>query len=181
MPTAPIIRPARFDETPAVLRIHRLAFGEEDEARLVRKLLVDSSAQPVVSLLAFDGRDPVGHVLFTRATLVGADETRTVLLAPLAVVPTAQKRGIGGALIRAGLAMLRAQGVELVFVLGHPTYYPRHGFVPAGEQGFEAPYPIPERDAGAWMVQALWAGLVGDVRGRVVPAKTLRRPEYWRE
>lgn len=181
MPTPPVIRPARFDELDAVLRIQRLAFGEEDEAVLVRKLLVDRSAQPCVSLLAFDGAEPVGHVLFTRATLVGADDTRVALLAPLAVVPPAQRRDIGGALTRAGLAVLRAQGVELCFVLGHPSYYPRHGFITAGELGFEAPYPIPAKDAEAWMVQGLCKGIIGQVDGRVVPAEALRRPEYWRE
>jgi len=181
MAIAPVVRPARFDETPAVLRIHRLAFGEEDEAVLVRRLLTDRSAQPCVSLIALQGDEPVGHVLFTRASLVGEDETRVALLAPLAVVPTAQKQGVGGALTRAGIAVLKAQGVELCFVLGHPGYYPRHGFTPAGVLGFEAPYPIPEKDAGAWMVQGLCKGVIGQVRGKVVPAEKLRRAEYWRE
>ena len=181
MSTAPIIRPARFDETPAVLRIHRLAFGEEDEAVLVRRLLMDRSAQPCISLIALQDDVPVGHVLFSRASLVGEDDTRVALLAPLAVVPTAQKQGVGGALTRAGLDMLRAQGVELCFVLGHPEYYPRHGFAPAGVLGFEAPYPIPEKDAGAWMVQGLSKRVIGSVKGRVVPAEKLRRAEYWRE
>jgi putative acetyltransferase len=178
---APLIRPTRADELHAVLRVHRLAFGHEDEASLVRNLLADPSAQPTVSLLALAGEEPVGHVLFTRATLVGADETRVALLAPLAVVPTWQRQGVGGALTRAGLSMLRAQGVELCFVLGHPGYYPRHGFVPAGVRGLEAPYPIPEKDAGAWMVQELWPGTAAQVSGRLVPAEKLRRAEYWRE
>jgi putative acetyltransferase len=181
MPAAPILRPARADELDAVLRIHRLAFGAEDEAVLVRRLLVDRSAQPCVSLVALDGTEPVGHVLFTRATLVGEDETRTALLAPMAVLPTHQGQGLGAALVQAGIAVLRAQGVELVFVLGHPAYYPRHGFVPAGALGLEAPYPIPAEHADAWMVQGLWKGILGQARGRVVPAETLRRPEYWRE
>ncbi len=178
---APVIRPARADELDGVLRIHRLAFGQEDEATLVKNLLGDRTARPTVSLLAMDGEEPVGHVLFTRATLVGADETRVALLAPLAVVPPRQKQDIGGALTRAGLAMLRAQGVELCFVLGHPDYYPHHGFAPAGAQGLEAPYPIPAKDAGAWMVIELWPGTIAQVSGKLVPAETLRREEYWRE
>jgi predicted N-acetyltransferase YhbS len=72
-------------------------------------------------------------------------------------------------------------GVELVFVLGHPGYYPRFGFKPAGVLGFEAPYPIPEKHADAWMVRELRAGIIGSVRGKVVCADTLSRPEYWRE
>ena len=61
------------------------------------------------------------------------------LLAPLAVLPDYQKQGVGG-IISHGLKLLTAAGIDLVFVLGHPGYYPRYGFKPAGVQGFEAPY-----------------------------------------
>jgi putative acetyltransferase len=71
--------------------------------------------------------------------------------------------------------------VELVFVLGHPDYYPRHGFVPAGVLGFEATYAIEEKNAGAWMVQELRPGVIGAVNGRIVCADVLDRPEHWRE
>jgi putative acetyltransferase len=68
-----------------------------------------------------------------------------------------------------------------VFVLGHPEYYPRFGFRPAGALGMDAPYPIPERHADAWMVQALRPGLLGQVRGTVRCADTLNDPRHWRE
>jgi putative acetyltransferase len=69
----------------------------------------------------------------------------------------------------------------LVFVLGHPDYYPRHGFEPAGPQGLDAPYPIPAAHEDAWMVLALRPGVIGKLRGRVVCADALDKPEYWRE
>ena len=72
-------------------------------------------------------------------------------------------------------------GVELVFVLGHPEYYPRHGFKPAGVHGFEAPYPIPDKHANAWMVQELHPGVIGNVNGKVICADMLNQPEHWRE
>ena len=72
-------------------------------------------------------------------------------------------------------------GVELVFVLGHPEYYPRHGFTPAGALGFEAPYPIPDEHAEAWMVQELRPGVIGSVCGRVICADMLNKPEHWHE
>ncbi len=59
------------------------------------------------------------------------------------MIPEQQATGIGAALIKQGLALLKTSGVELVFVLGHPGYYPRSGFTPAGVLGFDAPYPIP--------------------------------------
>ncbi len=165
-----------------VLRIEREAFGEDDEADLVSNLLNDPSASPLLSLLAFEGERAVGHILFTAARISEASEAVSVsLLAPLAVVPDVQRRGIGGKLIEQGLHVLSEAGVDLVFVLGHPEYYPRHGFEPAGHLGFAAPFPIAEEDAGAWMVQALTPGAIGSVRGAVVCADAINRPEYWRE
>ena len=68
-----------------------------------------------------------------------------------------------------------------MFVLGHPEYYPRYGFVSAGKLGFEATYPIPEKVADAWMVQELQPGIIGKIKGKVLCAKALDAPEYWRE
>lgn len=99
----------------------------------------------------------------------------------MAVVPGQQKRGIGGRLIRAGLEQLKLSGVELVFVLGWPDYYPRHGFKPAGVRGFEAPYPIPAEVTDAWMVQELKFGAIGNNGGKITCANSLNRPELWRE
>ena len=165
-----------------VLFVESEAFGRDEEARLVKELLADPSAEPVLSLLAFKDNRAVGHILFTRAHLTNIEETlSSVILAPLAVVPDVQKQGIGGQLIHQGLKQLNEAGTDLVFVLGHPEYYPRYGFEPAGHRGFEAPYPIPDKHADAWMVQALRPGLIGTVSGKVVCADALNKPEHWRE
>ncbi|MBB4264843.1 GNAT family N-acetyltransferase [Roseospira visakhapatnamensis] len=177
-----LFRDTTASDLDTVLAIHRHAFGEEDEAHLTRDLLGDPSAAPRLSLLAVIDDRAVGHILFTAAPLAGAEPPVSArLLAPLAVEPDAQGRGVGQALIDKGLGRLARAGVDLVFVLGHPGYYPRRGFVPAGRLGFEAPYPIPEKDAGAWMVRALRDGVIGTVAGRVCCADALDRPEYWRE
>jgi len=164
-----------------VLHVERAAFGQEDEAELVANLLADPTAQPLLSLIAREGERAVGHILFTAARIEGAPDVSATLLAPRAVMPDAQKRGIGGALIGRGVELLAEGGADLVFVAGHPGYYPRHGFEVAGRLGFAPPYPIPEKDADAWMVRALTTGLVGSVSGKVICAEALDRPEYWRE
>jgi putative acetyltransferase len=169
-------------DTPDVLFVEREAFGAQEEADLVRALLSDPSAEPRLSLLARERGRPVGHVLFTAARLRDAPGSGSIaILAPLAVVPDAQGRGIGTALIDLGLQLLRESGVDLVFVLGHPGYYPRHGFEPAGRLGFDAPFPIASADADAWMVQALRTEVIGVRRGQVVCADSLNQPELWRE
>ena len=176
------IRQAVESDLSEILSIERLAFGHDKEAELVRDLLHDPSAAPVLSLLAFQQDRAVGHILFTKARLTDTQDTPSiVLLAPLAVIPDAQKQGVGGKLIAQGLELLSRSGVDLVFVLGHPDYYPRYGFKPAGIRGFEAPYPIPEEHAGAWMVQELRPGVIGTVKGSVICADALNKPEHWRE
>ena len=176
------IRKSTESDLNDVISVESEAFGRKEVVNLTRDLLSDPSAEPAISLLAFDEDRAVGHILFTAAQLSGSDEQVAVsILAPLAVVPAFQRKGIGGKLIERGLQLLSEAGVDLVFVLGHPGYYPRHGFEPAGRHGFEAPYPIPNKDADAWMVQAFRRGLIGTVRGRVICAKALDQPEHWRE
>lgn len=170
-----------------ILRINKSAFEQDEEADLVQALLKDPSAQPVLSLLAFEDGEAVGHILFTSARLTDRQDDRSdltpsvALLAPLAVVPRVQKHGIGGRLIGTGLRILADRGVDLVFVLGHPSYYPRHGFSPAGAARLETPYPILEKNADAWMVQALSSHMIGLVRGTVQCAHAISKPEYWVE
>lgn len=176
------IEEASVSHLEDVLKVERAAFGYDKEAELVRALLDDPTALPRLSLLAFEGERAVGHVLFTSARLDEAPgEASVALLAPLAVIPDFQNQGIGGKLIERGVQMLTESGVDLVFVLGHPGYYPRYGFEPAGRLGFAAPYPIPDEHAGAWMVQALRPGVIGSVQGTLVCAEALNKPEHWRE
>lgn len=182
-----IIRESTETDLPDLLDVEKQAFGEDEGpeiVELVNDLLNDPTAKPLLSLIALEGRQVTGHVLFTRARIAAIADNEQIsasILAPLAVVPDGQGKGVGGQLIAEGLKMLAEAGVELVFVLGHPDYYPRHGFKPAGTLGFEAPYPIPEEVAGAWMVQELTPGIIGRVRGKVLCAHKLDRPEYWRE
>ncbi len=179
------IREATQEDLNAVLDVNRRAFGEDDEAALVQRLLSDPDAHPLISLLAEEDSGPVGHILLTSTTINASDDgaapVASMLLAPLSVVPDAQHRGIGGMLVKEAMERAHRIGVGIVFVLGHPEYYPRHGFTPAGVWGLEAPYPIPEKDADAWMAIDLAGDTFGSVRGRVRVAPSLMRPEYWRE
>lgn len=184
-----LIREACDADLDDVLRVERLAFGREDEARLVADLLRDPTAQPVLSLIAEKSGRCIGHVLFTAVELVGAvaregtgdggSPVRCAILAPLAVLPETQGTGVGRGLIEEGCRVLAARGVSLVFVLGDPNYYGRFGFEAAISLGLEAPYPI--EPAEAWRVRGLEAGVVGRVLGKVRPAEALASEALWRE
>lgn len=174
-----LIREALDSDLEDVLTVEQAAFGSEEEACLVRNLLRDDTARPYLSLLAFAKDQAVGHILFTKVRLEPDAPISASILAPLAVIPEMQNQGIGTQLSQIGLEMLAKAGVDLVFVLGHPTYYPRFGFTPAGVLGFTAPHPIPEDHAPAWMVTELKPGIIEKAHGKVICADILNRPEYW--
>lgn len=168
------------NDLPKIMHVEEEAFGYIKEAELTRDLLNDPTAEPRLSLLAFDGDEAVGHILFTSVKIGETDITASIL-APLAVIPKAQKKGIGGKLINAGLTYLKESGVSVVFVLGHPTYYPKYGFAPVYPHTISAPYPIPEEHRDAWMVQVLDGTALESVSGTVVVSEQLGKPEHWQE
>ena len=179
------IRKSIESERNEILNIHNLAFGKDKGpviAKLVDDLLNDKTAMPILSLVAVENDKLVGHILYTKAVVTRTTNSISAqILAPLAILPGNQKKGVGKKLINEGLKRLRETGTELVFVLGHPTYYPRCGFIPAGEQGFEAPYPIPEEHAEAWMIQVLNGDVLKNHSGKVQCSKVLNEPQHWRE
>ncbi len=168
-----------------IARIHRDAFGPDEGPEivdLVEALFRDETARPLVSLVAEVDGEIAGHVLFTAAALEASPDAPVAsILAPLGIARSHQRRGVGGLLVERGLELLTEQGVDLVFVLGHPAYYPRFGFEPAGRLGFDAPYPIPERNADAWMVAGLRPGAVERFAGAVACASALDAPQHWVE
>lgn len=180
-----IIKVAKESDRNEILNIHKHAFGKEKGpviSKLVDDLLDDETAKPILSLVAVNDDKLIGHILYTKAIITQTElSVSAQILAPLAILPDAQKRGIGQKLINEGLKRLKTSGTELVFVLGHPAYYPRCGFVPAGQQGFEAPYPIPEEHSAAWMVQALNGDALRNINGKVKCSKVLNEPQHWRE
>lgn len=139
------IRETDAGDLPALERLYRDAFPEEDLVALVRDLLGGNVS--VLSLAAFSKGAIVGHVAFTRCT-AGADAVFVALLGPLAVAPDRQRQGIGRALVATGHDRLAAVGVAHVYVLGDPAYYSRLGFV--REDNVRPPYELPEEWDGAW-------------------------------
>ncbi len=179
-----VIRKTDKKDFNNIMEVQERAFGYKKEADLTADLLKDKTAEPVLSLMAFYAGKPVGHILFTRVYIneMSSDQPLVHILAPLAVIPEFQKQGIGGVLIREGLRLLKESGSEMVFVLGHMDYYPRHGFVPDAEKpGYSAPYPIPKEYADAWMVQFLNPEGGRVKKGKVICADELNKPQHWRE
>lgn len=136
------IRPERPSDIPYIRTVNLTAFETSTEANLVDVLR--EQAEPFVSLVADDGGAIVGHILFSPVTLTAHPELRIIGLAPMAVVPTRQRQGIGSALIHEGLKRSRPLGFGAVIVLGHAQYYPRFGFTPASHFDLACEYDVPE-------------------------------------
>lgn len=155
------IRPETLDDAPAVRRVNEVAFGHPDEADLVDRLR--DRAGSYLAFVAVDEDEVIGHIAFTPVTVDPPGPAFSALgLAPMAVVPGRQRGGVGSALVREGLAACRAAGVDAVFVLGHPDYYPRFGFEPAAARGIGNEYGAP---AEAFMVLELAADALSGVTG----------------
>lgn len=150
-----LVRAERRSDHDAIAAVVTAAFERPNEALLVERIRASINYVPELALVADEGGEVVGHVLFSHVGLRDG-RTRTVLqLAPLAVAPAHQGRGIGSALVLAGLELADARGEPLVAVVGHGAYYPRFGFEPARRHGVEPPSPsIPE---SVFMVRRLGA------------------------
>jgi putative acetyltransferase len=167
------IREERAEDAAAVRRVNELAFGRDEEAELVDRLR--AAADPRISLVATDDDRVVGHIFFSPVSLQpeGGPEDSSFAamgLAPMAVLPEYQRRGVGSALVRAGLDECRRTGRDVVVVLGHPEYYPRFGFRPASRAGLRCEYDVPDE---AFMVVELRPGALAGRRGLVK-----YRPEF---
>ncbi|MGD8499573.1 MAG: N-acetyltransferase [Phycisphaerales bacterium] len=143
------IREEEVSDIWAIRNLNEVAFGGPAEADVVDRLR--QVCDDCLSLVAVDGDEVVGHVMFSPATVESSDRViRGMGLAPMAVLPNRQRRGIGTALIERGLALLRERRCPFVIVLGHADYYPRFGFVPASLYNLKSQWEgIPD---GAFMI-----------------------------
>jgi len=157
-----VIRPETEQDRQAVWNVNRAAFDSDTEADLVDALRDGGYVE--VSLVAECDDEIVGHILFSRLPIITKVGTVQALsLAPMAVLPSHQRRGIGSKLVEEGLAACRQQGHKIVVVVGHPEFYPRFGF----SAELARPLGSPFGGGEAWMAMELVPGALLGVVGRV--------------
>ncbi len=121
------IRPERPDEAVAIRNVLDDAFGGPAEGELVDRLR--AAGDLVLALVAVENDTVVGYIAWPRLLIETPRDVRNaVALAPLAVAPSHQRSGIGSALTRASIALLKEGGERLAFVVGDPLFYQRFGF-----------------------------------------------------
>ena len=155
------VREESVEDCAAIRAVNEAAFGGSEEADLVEALRPEGAV--LLSLVAeFDGQ-VVGHILFSRMWIESpTGRIPAVALAPVAVLPSHQRRGVGAALIGRGLDRLRGAGERIVIVVGHPAYYPRFGFSSERARAIEQPF-----GTDVFMALELAPGALDGVRGRV--------------
>jgi putative acetyltransferase len=157
-----LVRAEEQKDRAAVHAVNVSAFETSEEANLVDALR--EQARPLVSLVAEDNGAIVGHIMFSPVSLDGHPALRIMGLAPMAVSPAHQRKGIGSALVRAGLEQCAQLGFGAVVVLGHPAYYPRFGFSSSARHGIGCEYDVPEE---VFMVVELHDGFLRGASGKV--------------
>jgi putative acetyltransferase len=158
-------------ETPAdIAAIHEVtaaAFKRAVEADLVDHLR--DADHLLLSLVDEEGGKIVGHAAYSpgRVNLSDGSSFEAVALGPISVSPEVQKKGIGSGLMEQGFTESLNLGYDLMFLLGHPSYYPRFGFVPAKVLGVRWAKDLSDHPNEAWMVKELKAdALVRRLQGR---------------
>ena len=155
------IRPETAADLAAIQEVNRLAFIGEDEARLVD--LLRDGGYVRVSLVAEEDGQILGHILFSDLPIVTPGGIVPALsLAPMAVIPSHQRRGIGSRLVGEGLKTCAEAGHRIVVVLGPPEFYPRFGFSAMMAGRLRSPYSGP-----AFMAVELVPGALEGVEGEV--------------
>ena len=157
-----LIRAEKENDQDAVFAVNASAFETQAEATLVDVLR--EQAQPIVSLVAENQGNVVGHIMFSPIILSENPDLKVMGLAPMAVAPEHQRKGIGSALVRAGLEQCRHLGFVAVVVVGHTEYYPRFGFSPSSRFGIDTEYEVPEE---VFMAVELEPEALSEKTGRV--------------
>lgn len=144
------IQQAENRELPAIYKLIEKAFADMQESDhqehiLVKRLYKSDTFIPELSLVAKtnDG-EIVGYILLTKIGIESENKTTISLaVAPLAVLPEYQNRGIGGRLLKEAHKRAAALGYETAVLLGHKDYYPRFGYRRAADYGIKFPFDVP--------------------------------------
>ena len=165
------IREALASDALAIETLYPEAFPDED----LLPLVWDLQRSRAVSFVGSVDNALVSHACFTPCSIDGKPD-RVSLLGPVAVAPDWQRKGIGSAVVRAGLRHLETAGTASVYVLGDPAYYKRFGFAP--DDNVTPPYPLPQEWRGAWQSLNL-SGEGPPLCGKLSVPQAWRRQALW--
>lgn len=139
-----LIRKEEEKDYKNIYEVNKLAFGQENESKLVEKIRKSNNFIPDLSLVADINNRIVGHILFSKIKIIGSSIFETIALAPMAVIPEFQRQGVGSELINRGMEKAKELGFNSIIVLGHKDYYPKFGFKRASEWNIKCSFEVPD-------------------------------------
>lgn len=173
------IREANIKDSDGIKNVHLQAF-DNLEAELVADLAVnllhEKSIIKIISLVAIDNNAIIAHTAFSPVFLEDTNEHLGYILAPLAVLPTYQNKGIGTKIVKHGLNIISSSGVLMVFVYGNPQYYSRFGFKTDLTQNCTPPYTLQYPEG--WQTMKLNFTVFAE-GGKLKCVNSLNNPQLW--
>lgn len=164
------IRKEEKKDFKTVFKLVQKAFEKElmsdhQEQELVERLRDSEAFVPELSLLAEIGEQIVGYILLTKIQIANdAFKTESLAMAPVAVLPEFQGKGVGARLIESAHEKAKELGFDSVVLLGHENYYPRFGYEMAKNYGIRLPFEVPDENC---MVMELVKGALQNANGIV--------------
>jgi putative acetyltransferase len=173
------IREATIDDAESIKNVHLQAF-DNSEAQMVSdmavNLLNENHPVKIISLVAIENDEIVGHVAFSPVFFESTHEHFGYILAPLAVSPKYQKNNIGSSLVKYGLDSISNKGAFIVFVYGDPQYYCRFGFKTDLAKSFMPPYTLQYPEG--WHALKLNSAVFPE-GGTITCVDSLNDPNLW--
>jgi putative acetyltransferase len=155
------IRQEQPEDITAIRMINELAFGRPEEADIVDKLRENCS--DTLSLVAVQEGQIIGHIFFSPVVIENDEkEIHGMGLAPIAVIPDYQRKGVGSMLVKAGIEKIKQTLCPFIITLGHPEFYPCFGFERASIYGIKSQWEVPDE---AFMILILDTEVMSDVSG----------------
>lgn len=158
------IKQSGLNELASIKMVHEAAFERRSEADLVEELMKSPDFIPELSLGAYvEDKQLVGHILLSLVEFDRSKEKRALALAPVAVLPDYQRKGIGSALINKGIDVADAEDYSAIIVLGDGSYYRRFGFKKAMEFDIHPPFEVEGENYRVIPLSAYKKDIVGKV------------------
>jgi putative acetyltransferase len=177
-----IYRHYRKEDTRAIVQLFESVFTDsEGEAegvligRLAKDLFENTDEHHLFNFVAEDDSQIIGSIFFSRSDFDTGLEA--FILAPVAVHPDHQGKGIGQALINYGLKELKDRGVAIVLTYGDPGFYQKVGFHPISHEIIRPPFGLSLSEG--WQGQSLAGDSIESVSGTISCVEALRNPAYW--
>lgn len=125
-----VIRNETHEDVCAISEVTITAFKTLEISNHTESFIIEAlraAKALTVSLVAEIDGQVIGHVAFSPVTI--SDGTPNWYgLGPVSVLPKHQRKGVGKALIKAGLSRLKDMNAQGCCLVGHPDYYRKFGF-----------------------------------------------------